>query len=428
MQRCVEASESLEETDASWTLQGPSAVVTQIKSDILLQEAVTTVIKGCKVPTFIPLTNSVLQGGSSKEDDKINPVAFVAVHAIQILMFAPMDWEEDRQYVTDAEAYTHRYPTPTAFGGSEDAGLGQFSWEDFHRAVCMFNMAITRRESTARNVLGRVPPDSDKPRFEGYYDPTAKDEAFAELDEQCMARAVMETGLLQEAQAMELNKKLSDLAEKRSNGNKTQLVTPTKMSVRGPRISGNDAFELFAMTAEVMDTHVARAKMERLRRFQDIHDELPGMSNSDFRALFNSLKIIFSYADPDLVFKLTRQSVDGFLELLKEDSVENFMNTINNSDVISEDAQDTAAQVSEVAKRYENAYKFERFMNAHRPPKLVDFEKICTKYNISKFPELALYPGRSVQTLKPHQAAGMSSVHLVVNQSLLERLIYNQMN
>lgn len=407
MQRCVGAAESLPETDVAWILQAPSTVVAHVKSEVLVHEAVTTVIKGCKVPTFIPVTNSVMRGGSSKEDDAIHPIAFVAVHAIQILMFAPMDWEDDRQYVTDAEAYIHRYPTPAGFGGNEDAALEQFSWEDLHRAVCMFNMAITRRESTTRNVLGRVPPDSDKPRFEGYYDPTAKDEAFGDLDEQCMPRAIMEAGLLQEAQAIKLNKRLSDSVQE-SYGEIIQPGTPTKTSVCRSRMSGNDAFELFAMTAEVIDTHVARARAEKIGRFLDVHDELPAMSSSDFKALFKSLNRIFDYPNPDVVSSLTKASVGSFIELLKDESVKDFMNAINNSDVISEGAQDTAIQVSEVARQYENAYKYERFTNAHRPPQVVDFEKITLKYGISKFPELALYPGQRVRTLKPHQVAGMS--------------------
>lgn len=49
---------------------------------------------GCKKPMLMPVAESVLHGEiafNSDNDDKIHPTAFGAAHAIQILMFAPME-------------------------------------------------------------------------------------------------------------------------------------------------------------------------------------------------------------------------------------------------------------------------------------------------------------------------------------------------
>ncbi|KAK5994708.1 hypothetical protein PT974_04695 [Cladobotryum mycophilum] len=86
------------------------------------------------------------------------------------------------------------------------------------------------------------------------------------------------------------------------------------------------------------------------------------------------------------------------------------MDAVNSSDVMTDAARDTAKDVKKMAQRFENAYKFERFMNNHPPPQLVDFNDICKSLGISPYPELALYPGKPVETLKPYQVADLGEM------------------
>ncbi|KAF5966992.1 hypothetical protein FCOIX_12213 [Fusarium coicis] len=53
----------------------------------------------------------------SNKAQQISVQAFVLVHAIQILLFAPMDWDSKRVYSRDNEKYIRRFSTPADFGG-----------------------------------------------------------------------------------------------------------------------------------------------------------------------------------------------------------------------------------------------------------------------------------------------------------------------
>lgn len=106
MKNCLAAVEKLPALEKAWMRIAPSAVIQRVNTNIVLQEMMATIIGGCKRPVLIPITRSTLEG-SSNEADSINTVAFIAAHAIQILMFAPMDWDGDRQYEIGPEAYRH---------------------------------------------------------------------------------------------------------------------------------------------------------------------------------------------------------------------------------------------------------------------------------------------------------------------------------
>ncbi|KAF4944165.1 hypothetical protein FGADI_12878 [Fusarium gaditjirri] len=57
---------------------------------------------------------------------QICPKTFVLVHAVQILLFAPMDWDKERSYSRDEE-YARWFPTPPAFGEALPAVTGNLN-------------------------------------------------------------------------------------------------------------------------------------------------------------------------------------------------------------------------------------------------------------------------------------------------------------
>jgi hypothetical protein len=116
-------------------------------------------------------------------------------------------------------------------------------------------MALTRRESKDRNILGRVPADSDKPPFLGYHDPTAGKD-FAELDDQSKARYIIEMGSSQEHAAMDLTAKIAVPASQ-SEFNPIPDTLLGILAESNSTLSTNDAFELYTMTADVMEEQVS---------------------------------------------------------------------------------------------------------------------------------------------------------------------------
>jgi hypothetical protein len=76
------------------------------------------VTKLCPRPTLIPLLNKHVDFRKfSNKAQQISVKAFVLVHAIQTILFAPMDWDSKRVYSRDNEKYIRRFPTPADFGG-----------------------------------------------------------------------------------------------------------------------------------------------------------------------------------------------------------------------------------------------------------------------------------------------------------------------
>ena len=80
---------------------------------------VDQVVRYCPKPAFIPARNwhfrHVRRDIFQNQKRELHPEAFVLVHAVQLLLFAPQDWHPDRVYSRDfavgcRRLYRHRGP------------------------------------------------------------------------------------------------------------------------------------------------------------------------------------------------------------------------------------------------------------------------------------------------------------------------------
>ncbi|UKZ72665.1 hypothetical protein TrVFT333_000298 [Trichoderma virens FT-333] len=282
----------------------------------MLQDLLAIIEAGCKKPTLVPITVSVLKGKNS-DNDCVDTTAFVAVHALQILMFASIDWAQDRPYSRDLAVYEHRYPTPSGYGGGETAAIGPYSFEDFHRAVCLFWMAHTRRESPRRNGLGRVPGNVPA-NFRGYYDPDAWQTDFEEENDS-KARFAADQGM----RLQSVHEEFLAVAEHKSTGIIPQTSTdlPQLSPIDSQGIVGDELFELYAMAANAMDVEVARKGNDPNDLGADLYNDLPEMLTSDFETLFTVLNKKFGQSSLASNAELTRRAIDLFMSLAEDDVV-----------------------------------------------------------------------------------------------------------
>lgn len=84
------------------------------------------------------------------EVPQIHTIAFMLVHAVQLLLFAPVDWVENRIYSRDV--YDHRFPLPYLdedFPEQPKIVRGLFTMGDLSRALYMLYSARFRRGSKA---------------------------------------------------------------------------------------------------------------------------------------------------------------------------------------------------------------------------------------------------------------------------------------
>ncbi|KAF4462489.1 hypothetical protein FALBO_10700 [Fusarium albosuccineum] len=133
---------------------------------------VDKMVKYC--PTLIVLlllTPAVWPNDTERQANQVPPAAFMLVHAMQILLFAPVEWEETIAYSPNLEDYRHGYlilegPDQTRVVG------GRFSMEDLNRAILLLYAFSNRRNGRVNLLQERAPRKSGKTRWSGYHDPT----------------------------------------------------------------------------------------------------------------------------------------------------------------------------------------------------------------------------------------------------------------
>ncbi|RBQ75735.1 hypothetical protein FVER14953_20176 [Fusarium verticillioides] len=149
----------------------PLRVLITYHSNEKVRGFIDNVAKLCTKPTFIPVLNQTVSTPGLPTN--ISPHAFILAHAVQILLFAPQEWDPDRVYTRDLDAYAHRFPTPeTIGGGTTPAVAGLFSMEDLYRAILLFYYLLKRR-SASKWITKTAPTSSTNADFPGYHDPTS---------------------------------------------------------------------------------------------------------------------------------------------------------------------------------------------------------------------------------------------------------------
>ncbi|KAF5597715.1 uncharacterized protein FSUBG_8365 [Fusarium subglutinans] len=149
----------------------PIKVLSTYHKDENVRQFVNNVAQLCTKPTFILAVNQTVS--MPGEPGNISPHAFILAHAVQILLFAPQDWDPDRIYTRDQGAYAHRFPTPeTIGGGTAPAVAGLFSMEDLYRAVLLFYYLLKRR-SASKWITKTAPTSSSNAEVPGYHCPTS---------------------------------------------------------------------------------------------------------------------------------------------------------------------------------------------------------------------------------------------------------------
>ncbi|KAF5978076.1 hypothetical protein FBULB1_6265 [Fusarium bulbicola] len=149
----------------------PIKVLTAYHSNAKVREFTNNVAKLCTKPTLIPVLNGPVSTPGCPSS--ISPHAFILAHAVQILLFAPQDWNPNRVYSRDQSAHSHRFPTPETIGGGTTRTVaGLFSGEDLYRAVLLFYYLLKRR-SASHWITKTAPQSFSNAEFPGYRCPAS---------------------------------------------------------------------------------------------------------------------------------------------------------------------------------------------------------------------------------------------------------------
>lgn len=382
-----------ESSSKGYDMTNPSSLVKHFTEDITCSEIVGMVVRGLWKPICFPVMNACTGSGGDLED--LDVKTFILCHAVQILMFSPVDWDQDRVYSADPAAYTHRFPTSDLYPGELVVG-GRFSLEDLHRAACLFYLAVHRRDSPARGfLLKRVPPSTSKDVFEGYRDPGWKADSFASLEDGEHEMNYTTRKALEAEQA------------------KNAMPSPSSpLSDSDSAVSGLGAIDAHTVVLEAMSNNVDMRFDDEAKKLRDLQ-VCPPLDLESAETVAKWISGHFKFPDFDAEHQRIKASATSFDQLLSEDDIAQYV------DVSSSDRVREAALAPEMEETLDEelgrAYALEMVFNRIQPNPDVDLNAICEDYNISPHPDYKLYPDQPAQALKPHQVAG-KSFHLGLNE------------
>ncbi|KZZ99752.1 snf2 family helicase [Beauveria brongniartii RCEF 3172] len=180
----TEAAEPEKARKLNWVCNKDCMVLFHSSSKI--RTLVNTVVAGCNAPTFLPVTESMVSVNESGTG-AINAHATIIVAAVQLLMFAPVDWTFAPRFDFTRRDYRTFFPSPPVCP-SETTEIGDvYSREDLNRSLAMHSLSRYRRMRGADKWLGQRNLPSSQDQFHGYVDEAAArrltKEASKETDE-----------------------------------------------------------------------------------------------------------------------------------------------------------------------------------------------------------------------------------------------------
>ncbi|KAF5584723.1 snf2 family helicase [Fusarium subglutinans] len=397
----------------------PKDLLKAYEEDEEIKSFVDRIAKLCPKPTLIPVLNKHVDSRVSSIKGQISRKAFVLVHAVQILLFAPMDWDRDRVYSRDREKYVHRFPTPAEFGGGNGTQVaGMFSMEDLHRAILIFYTLVCRRSQSKRTVwITRPPPVSkNDPEFVGYWDESAA--AIAEGPE--AADTVVEVSLAAGAkyQASVKEKKRERLVaqrawtkkyreQKKEDGRDIDVLSDDRVPPdpdAPPAVTGNRHVEVCAALLEsAQSTRPKLAIRERIAEAR-IRDMEP-LSKKSFEAVMSRLNTVHGKEDFDAKLARIRDTITQVESFLPNNKINDFIRSQEESEVVTEFRRAHPDKEVELLKLSRQQYALEHVLSSLQPEQSKEgLQSLCQTFGIAPWPDLRLYPGcEDVQSLKPHQ-------------------------
>ncbi|KAF5004981.1 hypothetical protein FDECE_8546 [Fusarium decemcellulare] len=282
----VQGIQGAEDGDA---LPRPVDVINLYHQEPQVKTFVDKMAKHC--PTLIGLlllTPTVWLDGTERQANRVPPAAFMLMHAVQILLFAPVEWNETISYFTNPEDYRHGYPILEGPDQTRVVG-GRSSMEDPNRAILILYAFSNRRNGRVNLLQERVPRNSGKTKWSGYHDPT-----FIFLDDEPAAAR-----------------------SRHMNADEDTENQP-------PPLMGLEAIDFHTKGLQSLKSHNRSAKLRQQAQQMEI-DVLPVMSKVAHRKVIDNLQALHNMEDPVIRLKQTLQTVTHFTNNVDSGTLDTFI-------------------------------------------------------------------------------------------------------
>ncbi|KLP19566.1 uncharacterized protein LW94_14915 [Fusarium fujikuroi] len=407
----------VEENASSMPKPTPNDVLKAYDEDEEIKSFVDRVAKLCPRPTLIPVLNKHVDSRVFSNKEQIYTKAFVLAHAIQILLFAPMDWDRERVYSRDREKYVHRFPTPAEFGGGTRTQVaGLFSMEDLHRAILIFYALVCRRSKRTAWITRTPSSNANEAGFVGYFDESAAALAeFPEIGDTAMdvsfvagakfRASVKEKSLERRVAQKAWVKKYRE--QQMDSGRDINLLSDDQIppdSNAPPALNGNQHVNV--CTALLESTQSTRPKLAIKARIAEARiKDMDPLSKSSFRAIIGLLNSVHGKHDFDAKLAQLQKTITHVDSFLPDSEINDFIRSQEESEVVTEFRRANPEKEAELVKLSRQQYALEHMLSSLQPePSKEGLQSLCQTFGIAEWPDLRLYPGREdVESLKPHQ-------------------------
>lgn len=323
----------------------PVEVLNEYVSDPQVRLLVDRVVKLCPRPTLIPVLNKHVTTGQAGNRDEmvVAPKAFILVHAVQLLFFAPQAWDRDRPYTRDASDYPHRFPTPAEVGGDTEKRVADtFSMEDLHRAILLFYQLVIRR--FGRGACTGHPAPTKKSQFPGYVKPElarladVPDAPISGTARLRIAEAIQMEGAAMSqreirARAREYNREMREKEREEGRIPFPDRVFPPDPEAPVP-IDGLDAVDISTQFLEMAQpSRIVKLRVPQRAKDESI-DEMEPISAEGFRAEIRLLKEHHNQPDFEDRLARTRKTITSLDRFVPEGDVNAFLERQSRSNVV----------------------------------------------------------------------------------------------
>lgn len=395
-----------------------------------VRQFVDMVIESLAQPVFLPVykcnvgSDTTDQGENQPLDAKL----FILVHAVQILLFAPMDLNlGEMQYSRDTDAYPHRFPSPKVHAWEQMDVAGRFSGEDLYRACCLFVHTAKRRglpQYTFCTTTAKKNAYSTKD-WPGYCDtqlvipPLADLDDPADLPHNAALRANLRADddeLQRQQEEQDRLRALNDDHDSPGDEDASDDAANPVDAVAHLEVL-NEAFEVNHMQhvhRRRQQTKTASRKDKATKGKQDEEEQedegRPGerIDPLTFSTMVATLRKMCPSRDPDEVNAETQSCLTHFNQFVDTTKLAEYLRT--QEDVhIQEGATNANAANDAEAQRLLMArcFAMNSILNDPGDDEVVEVEAICKRLGFD-YPQLKPSGSTPQATFKPHQVQGES--------------------
>ncbi|RSL97586.1 hypothetical protein CEP52_010794 [Fusarium oligoseptatum] len=371
-------------SETSFPVPPPVEVISAYVDDAAVRDLVDEVARTIPRPVLIPVLVKNIRPNDHANKDHIAQIAFVLIHAVQLLLFSTTQFQQDRTY--HREHPERRYTFDT--GDKTVAGL--FSLEDLNRAVLMMYTMYNRRCTKADAMQKRKPPQC-KSAWMGYaepkYNPALDIPEGTDLlvDRYMSAQLEMDLMILKS--------------------------TPTSSCTQDISRDGADAFDVYA---EILEWSWSSSGPDQVKQRLRESSGIENMPSTSLTNIEQTCRNLLQFHDIDLD-RDVHKSQGYFTQLddALEGQLDQYTATIGDLDQINDFSHRYPGGKEALVAELRHQMAVELTMASLQPQQMGYLAELCERYGLGDWRKPSLYPNDlKVDPYKPHQVFDASTLYL----------------